>query len=73
MNNTTPASRRISMGGAMLFQESPSFGRHNILTPTRTLASKDNRRLTQTPSTLVNRAILYDEGKFPHQGKQATC
>ena len=63
--NSTPASRRMSIGGAM-FHESPAIGRMNGVTPRPINAYGDmihgvsSRRVTQTPLQ-VNRVLLPDE------------
>ena len=75
--NSTPASRRMSIGGAML-HEPPAIGRMNGATPRPVITHGDMihardgltpRRVTQTPAQ-VNRVLLPDEDNIPHQGRE---
>ena len=75
--NSTPASRRMSIGGAML-HEPPAIGRMNGATPRPVNTHGDmihardgltSRRVTQTPIQ-VNRVLLPDEDNTSHQGRE---
>jgi hypothetical protein len=75
--NSTPANRRMSVGGAML-HESPAIGRMNGATPRPIHAHGDmihgrdglsSRRVTQTAGQ-VNRVLLPDENNITNHGRE---